>query len=264
MSSEQAPRDVIEVGDGFWNIRGSYKLKGVVELGTQTSLVRLASGRYVFLDAYALPAATRRWVDALTGGGDAIEGILNLHPFHTLHVRAMHAQYPSARLYGTARHIERFGDLPWEEARTEDRALHARFADDLDFSVPRGVELISSDENVHFSSVLAFHRASKTLHVDDTLLYLRMPSVVRLLKRDALRFHPTLAKVLEPRAGAAEDFRGWARELVERTRDVDNVCAAHSAVLLGRKYRGAPIPARIEAALEGVEGTLRSHEGRHG
>lgn len=263
MGSERAPRGVVEVGDGFWNIRGSYKLKGVVELGTQSSLVRLASGRYVFLDAYTLPDPVRRWVDERTDGGAAVEAILNLHPFHTLHVRGMHAQYPNARLYGTARHVERFSDLPWDEARTDDAALHARYADDLDFSVPRGVDFISSDENVHFSSVLAFHRASRTLHVDDTLLYLRMPPLVRLFKPDVLRFHPTLGKVLEPRAGAADDFRAWARELIERAGDVDNLCAAHSAALLARRNEGPSIAARIEAALANAEATLRSHDRTH-
>lgn len=264
MSQGSLPPGVIEVADGFWNIRGSFKLGGVVDLGTQASLVRLSSGGYVFLDAYTLPEETKRWVDVLTGGGVAIEAILNLHPFHTLHVRAMHEQYPGAKMYGTERHHRRFADLAWEPERTEDEALHARFEGDLDFTVPRGVDLVPADENLHFASVLAFHPASRTLHVDDTLLYLRMPKPVRPLKRDVLRFHPTLAKVLEPRAGAAADFRAWAGELIERSRGVDNLCAAHSAALLGRRYDGAPIAERVEEALGKVERKLRAHERAHG
>ena len=264
MDSEPLPPDVIEVGEGFWNIRGSYKLRGVVELGTQTSLVRCSGGRYVLLDAYTLDAPTARWVDEKTGGGEALDAILNLHPFHTLHVQAMHARYPKARLYGTARHVELFPELPWEQVRTEELAGHADFADDLEFSVPRGVEFVSSNENVHFSSVLAFHRASKTLHVDDTLLFVRLPAPLRSFKRDLLRFHPTLPKVLERRAGAASDFRAWAEELVDWTRGVDNLCAAHSATLVGKTEGGAPLPARIEEALKKVERTLTAHERAHG
>ena len=78
------------------------------------------------------------------------------------------------------------------------------------------------------------------------------------------RLHPTLAKVLELRAGAAADFRAWARELVERSRDLQNLCAAHSTALLGRENQGASIVARIEAAVRNVEGKLAAHERTHG
>jgi hypothetical protein len=264
MADARLPRSVVDLGAGFWNLRGSFRLGGLIELGTQASLVRRQSGRFVLLDAIDLDDATRRWVDERTDGGEAIEAVLHLHPFHTLHVRALHARYPGAKLYGTVRHHERFPDLPWEAARTEDPALHTLFADDLDFSVPRGVELVPSNENLHFSSVLAFHRASKTLHVDDTLLYLRLPGPLRALKRDVLRFHPTLGRVLEPRAGAARDFRAWAEELVERARGVENLCAAHSAVLRGPEHPDPPLATRIAQALQKVEGTLRRHERAHG
>ena len=101
-----------------------------------------------------------------------LEAVLHLHPFHTVHVRAAHELFPSAKLYGTARHADKLGDLPWEPLHTEDAELHSAFAEDLAFSVPRGVDFVSSDPNLHFSSVLALHRASKTLHVDDTLVAL--------------------------------------------------------------------------------------------
>ncbi|MFW5920228.1 MAG: hypothetical protein ACOCUS_00205 [Polyangiales bacterium] len=264
MSSDHPAPRVIRTGEGFWNIRGSFKLGGVVDLGTQASLVRRASGRFVLLDGCPLTDDARRWILELTDGGSAVEAILHVHPFHTLHVRRARELFPEAKLYGTARHVTMFEDLPWERPRTEDPGLHEMFADDLDFSVPRGVDFIPSNENLHFSSVLVFHRASRTLHVDDTLLYIPMPKPVRALKADVLRFHPTLSKVLERRAGAAEDFRRWARGLVAQARDVDNLCAAHSAALLGRDNPGSSVWARIEAALDKVEGTLRAHERAHG
>ena len=264
MAGEERVRGVIDLGNGFCNFRGSYKLRGIVELGTHTSLVRRGGGSHVFLDSYALPDATRRWVDERTDGGASVEAILNLHPFHTLHVRAVHESYPKAKLYGTARHVERFADLPWEELHTEDPALHELFADDFDFTVPRGVDFISSNENLHFSSVLAYHRASKSWHVDDTLMYVRMPKLLRLLEPDVTRFHPTLSKVLERRPGAARDFREWARELIERSRDAENLCAAHSGTLRGSDNAGAPIAERIEHARKSVESTLRAHEREHG
>lgn len=262
MTHSAPPRQVIEVGDGFWNIRGSFKLGGIINIGTQASLVRRESGGFVLLDACSLDEATRTWIGEVTGG--AIEAIVNLHPFHTVFVPEVHELYPEAALYGTARHHDKLPDLPWKAPRAEDPELHELFAEDFDFTVPRGVDFISSDEKLHFSSVLAVHRASKTLHVDDTVNYIRLPGPLRIFGRDLTRFHFTLPKVLEPRAGAAAEFRQWARELIERTREVDNLCAAHTSTLLGRDNRGASISERIAAALEKAEGKLAAHEQKHG
>lgn len=257
--------DILDVADDFWNLRGTFRVGGVLDVGTQASLVRLASGKFVFLDSYTLSGAPRRRVNELTGGGENVEAILNLHPFHTMHVRWMHEHYPQARLYGTARHLDRFPDLPWEQQRTEDPALHQAFAEDFDFSVPRGVDFISANEHVHFSSVLVLHRASRSIHSDDTLTYLRLPSVLRMLGLgDQVSFHPTLAKALERRPGAARDFREWARELIDSWRAAENLCAAHLTALLAADNAGATIHARLQKALDKVEPTLTAHERRHG
>ena len=109
---------ILQVSEDFWNIRGSFRIGGVIDVGTQASLIRLASGRFVFLDAYTLRGSVRREVEALTGDGRDVEAILNLHPFHTVHVRRMHQWYPQARLYGTARHRSRFPELPWSDTCT--------------------------------------------------------------------------------------------------------------------------------------------------
>ena len=154
---------VIHVGEAFWNIRGSYRIGGVIDVGTQASLVRRASGKFVLLDSYTFDSETRRKVGEMTDGGQNIEAILNLHPFHTVHVQKMHQMFPAATLYGTQRHHDRFPDLPWADLRTEQQALHDLYADDFDFSVPRGVDFISADGNVHFSSVLALHRVKYNL-----------------------------------------------------------------------------------------------------
>lgn len=255
----------LQIADDFWNIRGSFKIGGLIDIGTQASLVRRVNGRFVFLDAYSLSAEVEGEVSALTRDGKDVEAILNLHPFHTVHVRKAHARYPHAKLYGTARHLSRFPELPWERTRTEDPELHAMFAEDFDFSVPRGVDFISSNENVHFSSVLALHRGSKTIHVDDTLMYIRLPKALgRLGPRDVTRFHPTLAKALEKRPEAASDFRTWAEELAARWGEAENLCAAHTAALIGRKNRGASIHTRLLKSLDKVDATLKAHERKHG
>ncbi|MFW2388853.1 MAG: hypothetical protein ACN4G0_10980 [Polyangiales bacterium] len=254
---------IIQVADGFWNIRGSFKIGGLVDIGTQASLVRQSNGRFVLLDSYTLSGDIEREVLQLTDGGKSIEAILNLHPFHTVHARKTHQQFPHAKLYGTARHLSRFPELPWQDERVEDGALHAMFAEDFEFSVPRGVDFISSNENVHFSSVLALHRASKTIHVDDTIMYIRLPKAARLLGRtDAMSFHPTLGKALEKRAGASHDFRHWTEELAQSWGQAENLCAAHTATLLASKNQGASIQERLIRALDKVSRTLDAHERR--
>jgi hypothetical protein len=255
----------LKVSDDFRNIRGSYKVAGFIDVGTQASLVRRGNGKFVFLDSYTLSTAVKREVDDLTHGGKDVEAILNLHPFHTVHVRKMHELFPKARLYGTARHLARFPGLPWEKDLTEEPALHRRFADDFEFSVPAGVDFISANENVHFSSVLAFHRASATIHSDDTLMYVNLPLLPALVGlSDAVTFHLTLAKALQKRPGAVQEFRDWAEGMIERWRDAENLCAAHTAALLRSNNRGASIHDRLRKALEKVDGTLQAHERKYG
>ena len=158
-----------------------------------------------------------------------------------------------------------FPDLPWEETRSEDPALLERYGDDFDFTVPRGVDFISAHESVHFSSVLAYHKASETIYSDDTLIYLRLPQVARWIGLgDSVSFHPTLAKALEQRAGAAQDFRSWAGELINNWGAAENLCAAHTAALLAVENYGASIGERIASALGRVETTLATHERRYG
>ncbi len=257
--------DIIEVSGDFWNIRGSFKIGGVVDIKTHASLVRRANGNFVFLDSYSLGSKARAQVADIVGRDGVIEAILNVHPFHTVHVAKMHELYPKARLYGTARHLALFPDLPWETAHTEDNELHKLYEDDFAFSVPAGVDFISANEKIHFSSVLVKHNASRTIHVDDTFMYVEFPRALRLFGiRDSLSFHPTLSMALEKRAGAAADFRAWAGTLIADWQDAENLCAAHTGLLLARDNTGASISRRMQKALRKCEPKLRIHELRYG
>lgn len=254
-----------EMGDGFWNLRGSFRVGGVVDIGTHCSLLRLSSGGWMFLDACALSEQAAEEVAIITGGADAIEGILNLHPFHTIHVPALHQRYPQARLHGTARHLQRLPQLPWHSERSEDPALHRRYAADLCFTIPRGVDFISANEQVHFSSVLALHRDSGCIHVDDTLMCLRMPAPLRWLGvRELVSFHPTLAFALHKQAGAAADFRQWAEALIEDWGGARALCAAHNSCLLASDAGPDGLRSPLRRALQKMAGTLRSHERQWG
>jgi hypothetical protein len=254
---------IIQIADNFWNIRGSFKVAGFIDIGTQASLVKLANGKFVFLDSYTLDGSVLKKMNGLTNGGKDVVAVLNLHPFHTVHVTWMHEQYPRAKHYGTARHLSKFPDLKWQAIRTEDAGIQTIFAKDFEFSVPRGVDFISDDENIHFSSVLVYHPSSQTIHVDDTLMYIRLPLPLRFLGLpSALSFHPTLAKVLEKRAGAVHDFRRWANELADNWQHARNLCAAHTATLIVKDQQTS-IRDRIIEALNKVEPKLLTHERKY-
>lgn len=258
------PDHILQISDDFWNIRGSFKVLGFLDVGTQASLLRRKSGTFVLLDSYTLHGDVRQQIMARTDNGEAVEAIINLHPFHTVHCEQMHRDFPKAKLYGTRRHHDRFPNLPWESQRTEVPALHALFAEDLQFSVPRGVDFISSNENLHFSSVLAFHPSSSTIHVDDTLMYLEPSGLLGLIMTKGVSFHPTLARVLEKRSGAVDDFRAWVKELIATWGGARNLCAAHMRVLTADKLAGQPMSARLEQALRRVSARLDAHKKKYG
>ena len=253
---------LVRLAEDFWSVRGDFRIGGVINVGTHCALVRLSDGDFVFLDSYTLTDGIRAEIDALTDGGRKVKAILNLHPFHTVHCEWMHRAYPDALLFGTARHLSKIPSLPWQEMRCEDAALAERFGADFDFSVPRGVPLVCNDESVHFSSVLAYHRASATIHVDDTFVYLEKGFPLSLLPMTGrLGFHPTLAKALERRAGAADEFRDWAIELGTRWADAARIAAAHNAVM---QLEPGRFPDLVGAALGRVKPVLDKHRAEFG
>jgi len=245
----------LETGPHFWNIRGSLKVAGVFDVGTQMSAVRLSSGRFALLDSYTPDAASRRRLLELTDGGNAVECILNLHPFHTLHVSNLVELFPNAKLFGTDRHAARFPHLSWEATRTDSAALGDLFRDDLRFSVPQGVDFIPDKPRRHFASVLAFHPASGTLHVDDTLTWLNLPLV------GGLRFHPSLPDVLQKRPGAVREFREWLNELRACFAEVKTICPAHMKPL---PPNDGQLRRRLEGAIDKIDNSLDRHEHKYG
>lgn len=242
---------LVEISDGFWNVRGSFRVLGV-DLGSQSSLVRLRSGRFVLLDCIPFGEAALAEIRRRTDGGAAVEAIVNLHPFHTLHVAKVAAMFPDAALYGTARHHRLAPTLRWTPEATEGQAFAARYAEDFDFLVPRGVDFIPENENLHFASVLAIHRATETLHVDDTLSYLPLPGLRRLM------LHPALGDVLQRRKGATQEFRAWAAELVERCKSVRHICTAHMRQPAPEQFPS--IADEVRRAVQRVEKKLARHE----
>jgi hypothetical protein len=222
--------EIIRLSDEFWNIRGDLRMAGVLNVGTQCSLVKLAKGRFVFLDSYTLKDDIRERIMALTDQGRAVEAVLNVHPFHTLHCAQMARDFPSATFYGSSRHAQKVPEVTWASERVESDAVTARYPE-LAFSMPDGIDYISDDEDVHAGSLLVFHAPSGALHVDDTFNVLPLPEIVRkVLPIPRISFHPKLKDALHDTPDAGAQFCNWADRIATEWAGTRALCAAHSAL----------------------------------
>ncbi|WP_282295154.1 hypothetical protein [Stenotrophomonas sp. PS02289] len=250
-----------QLAEDFWNFRGHHRVAGVLDVGTQMSLIRRTNGRFLLLDSYSVDEDDRAKLLALTGNGDLVEAIINVHPFHTLHCYSMHQLLPRARMIGTRRHQQHAPTVRWDPAVIEDPVTQQQFREDLDFSIPDGLDLVTSDEKVHAASVLVRHRRSGIVHVDDTLNVLAAPGWLgKLLPQSRLKFHPMLGKALRPVPEAADAFSDWARTLAAQWADSPTVCAAHSAV---RQLQPGHWQREVLRALADVEPLLERHRKAH-
>lgn len=223
----------IELGNGFYNIRGNFRIGGLVNIGTQCSLIQLAPERFIFLDSYTLTGTIRDKVMAMTQQGQFVEAVLNLHPFHTAHCEQMAKDFPTAILYSSVRHKEKFPHLNWANDTVESPQVAQRYSE-LKFSVPNGIYYIHPNESIHVGSVLVLHPASQSLHVDDTFNTLPHFEWIDTLAEKIdkhppkLLLNPLTKKALKPEPNAGKEFCDWAQNLAIQWQIVRHVCAAHA------------------------------------
>lgn len=219
---------IYNLGAGFWNIQGSFKLGGVLDIGTQCSLVQLQSGKFVFLDSYTLTDTVRKQVMALTNDGQDVEAVLNVHPFHTVHCAQMAKDFPQAIFYGSRRHHEQVPEVEWADDYVESAAVAQRYSE-LEFSISQGIHYISPNEKIHAGSLLVRHPASRSIHVDDT--FMSPPSKLLKAVLPEIMLHPTTKKALKDEPNAGQQYCDWATQLAHDWRDTHNFCAAHSGLV---------------------------------
>jgi len=231
---------VQEIGPGFFNIRGSYKIMiGLVDIGTHMSLVRLNSGKFLVIDAIPITDPIKAEIDKLTDNGTKIEAFIASHPFHTLSIPAFHKFYPKVEYYGCPRHLKKFTDITWN-GNLNDCNARNKWLPEVDLRVPSGSEFVAPlpEKSNHFSCVFVYHKASRTIHVDDTIMYCPHPGFLLKLggfRDDSMSFHPTLKNVgLQHHPNAPFEFRDFVTDILKDW-DFDNICTAH----MGNKVGGA-------------------------
>lgn len=219
---------IYNLGAGFWNIRGSFRLGGILDVGTQCSLVQLKSGRFIFLDSYTLTDDIREQVMALTNNGQDVEAVLNVHPFHTVHCAQMAKDFPQAIFYGSGRHAKQVPEVQWAAELVESDAV-AQLYPELEFSLPKGIYYIAPNEKVHAGSLLVRHPASQSVHIDDT--FMNPPSKILKAILPELMLHPTTKQALKDEPNAGQQYCNWATDIAHQWRDTHNFCAAHSGLV---------------------------------
>ena len=224
---------IIDLGNGFYNIRGNFRIGGVLNIATQCSLIQLDSQRFIFLDSYTLTGDIKDQVMTLTDNGKYVEAILNVHPFHTVHCEQMANDFPNAILYGSQRHHQKLPQLNWATDTVESEAVSKRYPD-LQFSMPDGIYYIHPHENIHVGSLLVYHPKSQVLHVDDTFNTLpHFDTIEGILDKidyqpSKLLLNPLTKTALKPEADAGKAFCDWAEQLADDWQTTRYLCAAHA------------------------------------
>lgn len=174
-------RRINKVGVDFWHATDSLIMSGI-DIGVQMNFIRLNSGRFLVLDTIELNQTLIEEINVLTNNGSLIEAVLGTHPFHTLYFPAFFKQYPTAKYYGTPRHLRVVQGVKWTGSLWDckNRILWP----EIKMRVPLGGEFVSPqpEETNHFSGIHIYHPVSGVLHVDDT------EDIVLGL----MTFHPTL------------------------------------------------------------------------
>jgi hypothetical protein len=232
-----ALRSLLEIGSGFWNIRGSFTFCcGLIDIQTHMSLLRLPSGKFLVIDTIQLTPQMKQEIDQITQNGTLIEAVLATHPFHTMFFPPFYQEYPNAKYYGTPRHLRNLKGINWEGNLGDTENLRRWESEGVFLRIPEGADFESPAEDNHFSSVFVLHQESRTIHVDDTVQYFDHPDcVLRMLGKSHGRmefWNPR--KGLQHTAEGPILFKEWIEKLVVDW-EFENICTAHC----GNKIGGA-------------------------
>lgn len=225
----------IEIGRNFWNIRGSYRIFcGLIEIGTQMSMIRLSNNRFLLLDTVPIDAIAKTTFDQMTDHGRLIEGIVATHPFHTSSWPSWYHWYPNTHYYGTPRHYRLFPDIPWIGDVSDPITQQLWEREGIFMKIPDGSTFDPEDESNHFSSLFVYHSLSRTLHISDTLTIEENPNLLLRcfgIYPGYMRFWP-LKKGLRKSQQAPKEFQEFMEIILDQW-DFDNLVVAHRGVKIG-------------------------------
>jgi hypothetical protein len=226
-----------EIGNGFYSIRSSFTFMcGAVDIGNQMALLRLSTGRFLVLDTCEFNETDHRRINELTQNGDLIDAVVGTHPFHTMYFLPFAKKFPNPQIkyYGAPRHLRKLPSIPWAGVINDPVNLTQWEKEGIFMRVPAGGNFVDSAEDNHFSGLFVFHAPSKTLFIDDTILFMDKPGLLLRWKFGSpgtMKFWD-LKKGLNHDKEAPGQFRSFIEQVMHDW-DFDNIAAAHSANLIG-------------------------------
>lgn len=222
---------LVEIGPGFWNLRGSFTFaEGFEDLGTHMSLLQLASGKFLVVDACDISDKAKAEIDLLTENGRLMDAIVATHPYHTTYFPLFHRLYPEVKLYGTPRHLRHLPSLPWTDNVNNAAVRSIWESEGVFMRIPAGADFVQAP---FFMSMFVFHQPSRTLHDDDTINYSQSVDTGPAGK---LEFHPDMLSGFYATEEAPMQFLTWITTLLNDW-DIDNLCTAHNHYKRGDAHR---------------------------
>jgi len=207
------------------------------------SIIKLSNGKFLIIDTVPLDDELRQELDALVGeigGGNRIEAVVATHPFHTLAFPGFHKAFPNIPYYGTPRHIRKQPEIPWVGDVSKDEVLK-KWEPDVYMRIPEGSEFVAPvpEDTNHFNSVWVFHPTSKTVHIDDTVMYWSNPETLLRLaagkRKGLMELHLSVTGPgILSHPDAPGKFKAWCQKIITDW-DFDNMVCAHN----GNKIGGA-------------------------
>jgi hypothetical protein len=233
--SKKSLSKMIEIHPTFLNLRASLTfLGGMIDIGTHMSLIKLSTGKYLVIDTCDVNSTDKEKIDTITNNGELIEAVIGTHPFHTLYFEPFHRWYPNVPYYGTPRHIRRLTSIAWAGDISKPENLRKWEPEGIFMRIPDGADFDPEDQGNHFSCVFVYHSASKTIHIDDTVMNFghSVGCVLGcLVPRNTMQFWD-LKKGLNKTKSAPNDFRQFIEGVINDW-DFDNIVAAHTDNKIG-------------------------------
>lgn len=127
-----------QIGSGFWNVRASFKLFKLLDIGTHMSVIQLRNGNFLVIDTVEMNDQLKKELDDLTNNGTKIEAVVAVHPFHTLAFPGFYKLYPDAKYYGTPRHLRNLKDINWTGQLDDNKESLSRWEPEVELRIPAG------------------------------------------------------------------------------------------------------------------------------
>lgn len=135
--AHQSPQ-LHQIGPGFWNVRTSFKLFRIFDIGTHMSVIQLRSGNFLVIDTVEINDELKKELDDLTNNGTKIEAVVAVHPFHTLAFPGFYKLYPNAKYYGTPRHLRKLKDIEWAGQLDNCKESLSKWEPEVELRIPAG------------------------------------------------------------------------------------------------------------------------------